>query len=134
ELSQRELALQVGYHYSYISRMEKNERFPAAAVLKAQFIPAMGLEEEPDWAARLLELAGPRDKAPPPPLRLASVPSHPAPAAETESEPSATIPLPIPLTPLLGRESEVASLKEIVLRRGIRLVTIIGPPGVGKTR
>jgi len=134
ELSQRELALQVGYHYSYISRIERNERFPDVAILKAQFIPALGLEENPDWAARLLELAGTRDKTAPPPSSLASISPHPAPVKETESEPSAVIPLPVPLTPLLGREDEVASLKEILLHRGIRLVTIIGPPGVGKTR
>jgi predicted ATPase/transcriptional regulator with XRE-family HTH domain len=133
ELSQRELALQVGYHYSYISRIEKNERFPDIAVLKAQFIPAMGLEEEPDWAGRLLELAETRDKTSPP-SSVVSVPPYLVPEKETEPEPSAANSLPIPLTPLLGRENEVAALKETLLRHGIRLVTIIGPPGVGKTR
>ena len=129
ELSQRELALQVGYHYSYMSRIEKNERIPDAAVLKAQFIPALGLDTEPDWAARLLELAGTRERIAP---SLTAVPVVSSPLEnETESNPAA---FPIPLTPLLGRESEVASLKELLLRRGIRLVTIIGPPGVGKTR
>ena len=134
ELSQRELALQVGYHYSYMSRIEKNERIPDAAVLKAQFIPALGLEDQPEWATRLLELAASRDKP---------LPSSPGPASDSPviaprekegAEPSVLTPLPIPLTPLLGRETEVAALKEIILRRGVRLVTVIGPPGVGKTR
>jgi predicted ATPase/transcriptional regulator with XRE-family HTH domain len=133
-LSQRELALQVGYHYSYMSRIEKNERIPDAATLQAQFIPALGLEQEPDWAARLLELATIRYKA------ISSSPGHasdsPVMAAveKKQAETSALAPLPIPLTPLLGRETEVASLKEMILRRGVRLVTVIGPPGVGKTR
>jgi predicted ATPase/transcriptional regulator with XRE-family HTH domain len=134
ELSQRELALQVGYHYSYMSRIEKNERIPDAAVLKAQFIPALGLEAEPVWAARLLELAASREKPLPSPPGPASDAPVIAPAEKEGPEPSALTPLPVPLTPLLGRETEVAALKEIILRRGVRLVTVIGPPGVGKTR
>ena len=33
ELSQRELALHVGYHYSYMSRIENNEYVPDPGVL-----------------------------------------------------------------------------------------------------
>src|SRR5215217_9269629 len=62
ELSQRELALQVGYHYSYMSRIEKNERLPDSATLMARFIPALGLEDEPKWTERLLKLAASEEK------------------------------------------------------------------------
>ena len=62
ELSQRELALQVGYHYSYMSRIEKNERQPDSATLMARFIPALGLEDEPKWTERLLKLAASEEK------------------------------------------------------------------------
>jgi predicted ATPase/DNA-binding SARP family transcriptional activator len=41
--------------------------------------------------------------------------------------------LPAPLTPMLGREEELATLDQL-LRRGARLVTLQGPGGVGKTR
>lgn len=41
--------------------------------------------------------------------------------------------LPIPPTPLLGRESEVARLRALLRQEAVRLVTITGPPGVGKT-
>src|SRR6266496_4879157 len=57
ELSQRELALQVGYHYSYMSRIEKSERIPDAATLMARFVPALYLDDQPEWTARLLKLA-----------------------------------------------------------------------------
>ncbi len=40
--------------------------------------------------------------------------------------------LPTPLTGLLGRETELAELAELL--RHNRLITLIGPPGVGKTR
>ncbi|HVP22071.1 MAG TPA: tetratricopeptide repeat protein [Anaerolineaceae bacterium] len=41
---------------------------------------------------------------------------------------------PSPLTGLIGREKETAALLGILKRSGVRLVTLMGPPGVGKTR
>src|SRR6516225_1074836 len=42
--------------------------------------------------------------------------------------------LPMPATPLLGREQEAAEIEDLVAREGVRLVTLTGPGGVGKTR
>ncbi len=41
--------------------------------------------------------------------------------------------LPTSLTPLIGREQEAASLRQILSRPEVRLVTLTGPGGVGKT-
>jgi predicted ATPase/transcriptional regulator with XRE-family HTH domain len=135
ELSQKELALQVGYHYSYMSRIEKNQRIPDAATLMARFVPALALDREPEWTARLLELAG------------SSAPKMSAPISARDSKPGTASPptalpifdlsssnLPIILTPLLGRDEEVVALTNLLAREDVRLVTLIGPPGVGKTR
>jgi predicted ATPase len=42
--------------------------------------------------------------------------------------------LPVPATPLLGRDQEVAAIEDLVVGEGVRLVTLTGPGGVGKTR
>jgi predicted ATPase len=43
-------------------------------------------------------------------------------------------PLPVPLTPLMGREAELAEVVGLLGRPETRLVTITGPGGIGKTR
>jgi predicted ATPase len=42
--------------------------------------------------------------------------------------------IPEPVTPLLGRDREVAAVLDLVVRDGARLVTLTGPGGVGKSR
>ena len=41
--------------------------------------------------------------------------------------------VPVPATPLLGREQEAAAVQDLV-QEGVRLVTLTGPGGVGKSR
>jgi predicted ATPase len=42
--------------------------------------------------------------------------------------------LPVPATPLLGRERELADVVAMLERDDVRLLTLIGPGGTGKTR
>jgi Domain of unknown function (DUF4062) len=42
--------------------------------------------------------------------------------------------VPVPATPLLGREEEAAAVQKLVAGEDVRLVTLTGPGGVGKSR
>ncbi len=61
-LTQLELSITVGYSEAQIGRLEQNQRQPDLTALKALFIPALHLEDEPELTARFLELADPLDR------------------------------------------------------------------------
>jgi predicted ATPase/predicted Ser/Thr protein kinase len=42
--------------------------------------------------------------------------------------------LPVQRTGFVGREKELVAVKELLLRQNVRLVTVTGPGGIGKTR
>jgi uncharacterized protein DUF4062/NB-ARC domain-containing protein len=42
--------------------------------------------------------------------------------------------LPVPATPLVDREGEAAQVADLVARQRVRLITLTGPGGVGKSR
>ena len=56
-LTQLELSIAVGYSEAQIGRLEKNQRRPDLTALKALFVPALHLENEPELVTHFLELA-----------------------------------------------------------------------------
>ncbi len=81
--------------------------------------------DDPDaWASLINAMSGARPaQSPPSPPR----PPTTAPAR-------GPVHLPIPPDPLIGREREVARITERVRQPDVRMVTLTGPGGTGKTR
>ena len=57
-----------------------------------------------------------------------------APAQATAVDELTRVLLPVPLTALLGRDTDVRTLRQWLADPAARLITLIGPGGVGKTR
>jgi ATP/maltotriose-dependent transcriptional regulator MalT len=117
-LTQRQLGFRVAYTEGHICRLERNQRLPDPATLAALFVPALRLEEQPELASRLIDLAraareGHRSAAPPP------------------AEPWGTGAIPEPPPVSVAREPLVAELHARFEREpGL---AICGVAGVGKT-
>jgi predicted ATPase/DNA-binding XRE family transcriptional regulator len=127
-MTQSDLAAAVGYSTAFISNLENESRQPDVATVARHLVPALGLHDEPHLAARLMELAAAaRGERPPAPITSARH-SH---ITHNDDERAS---LPTPPTPLLGREDEVRTLCNRLLGHGGRLMTLLGPPGIGKSR
>ncbi len=64
-------------------------------------------------------------------LIIAYLPADFSPLMTLDSRPNN---LPVQFTPLIGREQEVAAMQHLLQREHVRLVTLTGPGGTGKTR
>ena len=128
-LSQEELAVRAGLSVRGISDLERGvRRQPQPGTLRL-LVAALGLA--PNEQA-VLEAAVDRRRRPLDPQvnRQPLVPQRHAEPAPSHLPPN----LPVPPTTLIGRHQEVGSVVALLRRRSARLVTLLGPGGVGKTR
>ena len=117
-LTQEALADQAGLARNAISALERGERQrPYPHTVQAL---ADALQLSADERTTLLAARHGRARAAPP------------------TDPSASLspgaPLPTSLTPLIGRDTDVQVMTQLLARSDVRLVTLLGPGGVGKTR
>ena len=123
DLTQSELAEQVGCSAAAIRKLEAEERRPSAQIVqRLAEIFEIPQNEQANF------------------LRFARGEMRSAPAEAKEDFPW-QLPnslirsnLPATVTSLIGREQEIADVREYLSKAHIRLVTLIGPPGIGKTR
>jgi predicted ATPase/DNA-binding XRE family transcriptional regulator len=111
--TQEELATIAGLSVHAVSALERGERRrPHVDTVRA--------------LSAALDLSGPaRDAL----LASARTPTH-----QTAVDELSGMSLPLPLTTLLGREAELRTLRAWLADPAARLVTLVGPGGVGKTR
>jgi predicted ATPase/transcriptional regulator with XRE-family HTH domain len=126
DLTQQELAQKVGCSLATIIKVEAEERRPSRQIAE---LLAKQLDIPPDQRDLFLKIAR-QEKGT---LHLDSLPSPSSPTiAPQYKQPRNN--LPAPLTPLLGREHEVAMVLQQLSDPACRLLTLNGPGGVGKTR
>ena len=114
-LTQEELADRAGLSTRTISDLERGLNSTPQAATLDMLCEALNLSPE----ARLtLMAAAPRRR-------------HPIPQANRDLS---LVPLPAEMTPLIGREKDEATAIHLLRSRRLRLLTLIGPGGVGKTR
>jgi predicted ATPase/transcriptional regulator with XRE-family HTH domain len=118
DLTQEELAQRVGCALVTLRKIEADERRPSPQMAERL---AHGLALPPsEWADFAAAAAGTDTVAwlEKPSGRYARPPGN----------------LPAPVTSLIGREQELALIIDCLQRKDVRLVTLTGPVGVGKTR
>jgi predicted ATPase/transcriptional regulator with XRE-family HTH domain len=121
--TQEQLAQQISCSTSALKKIEAEERRPSAQII-----------------ARLAEVFHIPPKEGPLFFRFARGDWRSTPVEVTEDAPwrasteATRSHLPSTVTSLIGREQEITRVCEYLLNPDIRLVTLIGPPGIGKTR
>jgi predicted ATPase/DNA-binding XRE family transcriptional regulator len=110
-LTQEELAERSGISARTVSDVERGLRTNVYPDTARRLAAALGLQEEARH--RLEAIARGR--------------------VITPLQPESTA-LPIPLTPLLGRADELDAVTAALANPGVRLLTLTGPGGIGKTR
>jgi predicted ATPase/transcriptional regulator with XRE-family HTH domain len=122
DLTQEDLAHRVGYSVITIRKVESNERRPSRQ-LAERLARALDLGSDELEAFVGFARAGPGLLA-----RAALAPrALPRPAYPVGN-------MVTPLTRLVGREAAVAAVRGMLTRPDVRLVTLVGPPGIGKSR
>lgn len=119
DLTQAQLAYCVGCAVVTLRKIEADERKPSRQMAERL---VLCLKISPEEAVDVIALA--EDK------RL----FRPQKPVKGSGESLSASNLPIPMTPMIGRAEELTAITNCLRRKEVRLFTLTGPVGVGKTR
>jgi transcriptional regulator with XRE-family HTH domain len=130
-LTQEALAERARLSREAVSALERGERqYPRPDTVDL-LADALGLSDA-ERVALLAAAARPGRARPEAPVPTAPFPPESAARRAASAIPSPH--LPVPPTPLLGRAEELATTCTLLVDERVRLLTLTGPAGVGKTR
>ncbi len=138
DLTQEALARLVGCSHSAIRKIESGDRRPSRQVAE---LLAERLEISSEQRVLFLRAArgenpivrfGPASRAQEEPAQAAERSSIERSSAELRSTDASN--LPEPATPMVGREPELAALARLLQDPSCRMLTLVGPGGIGKSR
>ncbi len=122
DLTQEQLAKRVGCAAETLRKIE-TERLRPSRQVAARLAEQLALPE----AERAAFVQQARAVRPVTPSGRSTPPAAPIPQSRHTT-------LPAPVTPLIGRAAEVAAVCTLLEGENVRLLTLVGPPGIGKTR
>lgn len=136
-LTQQDLASAVGYSVAQICRFERNHWLPDPATVAALFVPALQLQHQPEFAARLIALANTSHPAGFPKRsertenRISVTRNIPSGAFETLDDLGGIEDIPMLPSHNVIRET---TLNELRQQLGLhRCIALVGLAGMGKT-
>ncbi|MFN8445377.1 MAG: helix-turn-helix transcriptional regulator [Caldilineaceae bacterium] len=129
-MTQRDLAAALGYSDSLISGLEKAQRQPDLDAVLHRFISALGLQGDPRTATKLIEAAAfALDQALSPETQASYVYKAP----NTNGNNATAHGLPALDSALIGHDELVEQIANRLRGHQGWLLTLMVPPGVGKT-
>lgn len=127
-LTQMELGIQVGYSEAHISRLERGQRIPDPVIIAMRFIPALLLEDDPQTAQRLIQLA---DRASGKKLKRLDYETTRLEESERLEEIGVLEAIPASPVIYIDRKEARETLERALGHHG--RVGVVGMPGAGKT-
>jgi predicted ATPase/transcriptional regulator with XRE-family HTH domain len=118
DLRQEDLAERIGCSASTIRKFELGERRPSRQIAEL-LVASLGVS--PEERPAFISFARGQGSVPEPGSSVA------APVAAHATN------LPISLTSLIGREREIEAIHRLIVPAKVRLLTLTGPPGIGKS-